>query len=443
MRRSEERWRAVFENSGVGIALAGPDGILTAANRAYQEMLGYTEDELRKMSFLDVTYEEDRPANRALARELWSGNVKQIQYEKRYRRKDGRLIWVRNTVSLAPGTDTVPRFAMALVEDITERKRVEEQNRFQASLLSQVRNAVIALDPQGRITYWNQPAETLYQWKAEEAMGKNARELLVPPEARALAGEVMSNLERDGQWEGEFVAQRKDGTRIAVYTVNAVLRDDGGKLAGFVGVSTDITERKQAEEALRQSEDRYRDLVEHSQDLLCTHDLQGKLLSVNRAAVRALGYEPEELLQKSLPELLTPEVRTEFADYVAAIRRDGAAQGLMAILTRSGDRRIWEYHNTLRTEGVAEPIVRGVAHDVTERLLAERTVHSLLRISETLHSARDVETLMNSLIIEALKLTGSEIGWSGLATEQGMICTSCIQGSQVIPFQYCWPPEVG
>jgi PAS domain S-box-containing protein len=321
VRRSQERWRAVFENSGVGIALAGPDGVFTASNRAYQEMVGYTEEELRALCFLDITYEEDRPANQALARELWEGKVRGFQHEKRYRRKDGKVIWVRNTVSLAPGTETVPRFAMAIVEDITERN--------------------------------------------------------------------------------------------------------------------------QAEEALRRSEDRYRDLVEHSRDLLCTHNLEGQLLSVNRAAAKALGYEPDELLRKPLPELLAPEVREEFAKYISAVRRDGVAQGLMLILTRSGERRIWEYHNTLRVEGVPAPIVRGMARDVTERLLAERTIHSLLRISEKLNSTLDVDTLMNSLILEAMKLTDSEIGWSGLATERGMVSTSCVRGSQVVPFEYCWPPGVG
>src|SRR5579864_9316264 len=173
LRASEERWRAMFENSAVGIALTNPDGLFIATNRAYREMVGYTDEELRALSYTDITYEEDRQPNGELAWELWEGRIPQFKHEKRYRRKDGRLIWVRNTVSLAPGSETVPRFAMAIVEDVTERK--------------------------------------------------------------------------------------------------------------------------QAEEALRQSEDRYRDLVEHSQDLLCMHNLEGRLLSVNRAAAEALGYEPHAL----------------------------------------------------------------------------------------------------------------------------------------------------
>lgn len=129
--------------------------------------------------------------------------------------------------------------------------------------------------------------------------------------------------------------------------------------------------RKRAEEALRESEDRYRDLVENSRDLLCTHDLEGRVLSINPAPARALGYEPEEALGRNLRDILAPEVRGLFVDYLTTVGRDGVAKGLMLVLTRTGERRVWEYHNTLRTDGVAAPIVRGMARDVTERVRAE------------------------------------------------------------------------
>ena len=134
----------------------------------------------------------------------------------------------------------------------------------------------------------------------------------------------------------------------------------------------EISERKRMEQALRENEDRYRDLVEHSEDLLCTHDLKGRLLSVNPAPARVLGYEVEELLQMSMRELLVPRFRDKFDTYMSRIQRKGEAFGLMGVLTRAGKERIWEYHNTLRTEGVPAPIVRGMAHDVTEKIQAER-----------------------------------------------------------------------
>ncbi|MDI6726296.1 MAG: CHASE domain-containing protein, partial [Smithellaceae bacterium] len=122
---------------------------------------------------------------------------------------------------------------------------------------------------------------------------------------------------------------------------------------------------------LQESEDRYRDLVENIHDLICTHDLEGKLLAVNQAALKLLGYESREIMGKNIRDLLAPGARPEFDEYLTTIRREGAARGLMVAQTRTGEKRLWEYDNTLRTEGVPRPIVRGLARDITERVRAE------------------------------------------------------------------------
>ena len=120
--------------------------------------------------------------------------------------------------------------------------------------------------------------------------------------------------------------------------------------------------------------DLYRDLVEHSQDLLCIHDLSGRLLSVNPLPARLLGYDVETLLAMPMQELLAPEYRHQFDEYLARIQQDGFAEGVMVLVGRNGQRRIWEYHNTLRDDGVSAPVVRGMAHDVTERRAAEEAL---------------------------------------------------------------------
>ncbi|MBC8264007.1 MAG: PAS domain S-box protein [Anaerolineales bacterium] len=137
-------------------------------------------------------------------------------------------------------------------------------------------------------------------------------------------------------------------------------------------------ERQRAEEVLRESEDRYRDLVEHSHDLICTHDLQGQILSANPAAEKLLGYDQSAMLKMNLRDILAPEVRDEFDTYLATIRRDGVASGVMLVQTSTGERRIWTFDNTLRTKGVAVHIVRGMARDISERKRAEEA----LRVSE-------------------------------------------------------------
>jgi PAS domain S-box-containing protein len=126
LQKSEERWRTVFENSAIGVALTDLGGRFLATNFAFQKMLGYTDEELGTLTFLELTHEDYRESNRQLVTELLEGKRKQFQIEKQYRRKDGSLIWVSNNVSLVPGTKNMPRFLMALSEDITERKQTEE-----------------------------------------------------------------------------------------------------------------------------------------------------------------------------------------------------------------------------------------------------------------------------------------------------------------------------
>src|SRR6266853_248045 len=149
--------------------------------------------------------------------------------------------------------------------------------------------------------------------------------------------------------------------------------------------------------ALEENEDWYRDLVEHSQDLLCVHDLQGRFLSVNPGPARLLGYSVEEMLQKPMRDFLDPQFRSQFEDYLREIERTGESRGLMAVLTRSGEQRIWEYHNTLRTEGVATPIVRGIAHDVTELVRAEKALRATNE--ELRKTARERERMLHELTL--------------------------------------------
>ncbi|MEW6241914.1 MAG: HD domain-containing phosphohydrolase, partial [Chloroflexota bacterium] len=120
--------------------------------------------------------------------------------------------------------------------------------------------------------------------------------------------------------------------------------------------------------------DRYRDLVEHIHDLIGTHDLQGNILSINPAASKLLGMNHETIQKMNLRDLLIPEVRDQFEDYLAAIQKNGQASGLMYVQTANGGRRIWEYDNTLRLDSADGPIVRALARDVTERLQAENAL---------------------------------------------------------------------
>jgi PAS domain S-box-containing protein len=140
----------------------------------------------------------------------------------------------------------------------------------------------------------------------------------------------------------------------------------------------DLTERKRIEGQLRESESRYRDLVENSEDLLGTHDLEGRILSINPAPCRRLGYEVEEVLRMNMRDLLAPRFRDLYPAFAERVLRNGQDKGYMVVITKNGEERVWEYTSTLRSTGVSAPVIRGMAHDVTERFRAQEA----LRLSE-------------------------------------------------------------
>ncbi len=136
--------------------------------------------------------------------------------------------------------------------DISERKRAEEQIRYQAGLLQDVSDAIIATDNHNDIQAWNKAAERIYGWKAEETIGKNFHEVLKPEYRYQSREEVVEKLDREGAWSGEIIHHLRNGRQIPVQSTITILKDAAGGRSGLVSVNHDISERKQAEELLRE-----------------------------------------------------------------------------------------------------------------------------------------------------------------------------------------------
>jgi PAS domain S-box-containing protein len=171
-----------------------------------------------------------------------------------------------------------------------------------------------------------------------------------------------------------------DGSRRNMIIRGKPIVDAQNRIVKLIGVAMDVTERDIFIEAIRESGERYRDIVQNSNALICTHDLGGRLLSLNELPARILGYKSDQLVGRLIPGMLPANGQALYDEYLERVRRDGQASGLLVLRTRSGERRVWEYQNRLRTEGVAEPIVQGMAHDITERFETEKR----LRKSESL-----------------------------------------------------------
>src|ERR1043165_6701671 len=208
----------------------------------------------------------------------------------------------------------------------------------------------------------------------------------------------------------EWRHKKKDGSVINVEITSNRLTF-AGRSAEFVLVQ-DITERKKAETALRISEDRYRDLVDNSHELICTHDLEGRVLSVNPWAARVLGYPQDSLVGINIRDGLLPEYREQFDEYLRTVITEGSARGVMKVRTATGETRLWEYYNTLRTEGVEKPIVRGMAHDATERRQALKREKEARLEAEAANRVKD--EFLSTLSHELRTPLTAIMGWADL-----------------------------
>ena len=314
LRKSEERWRSVFENSAIGVALTDLNGRFLATNPTYQKMLAYTEAEFQSLSFLDITHEDYREANWALVTELLEGKREQFQIEKQYRRKDGSLVWVRNNVSLVPGTENVPRFIMALSEDITERKEAEEalqksEERVRL-ILDSAAEGVFGCDPEGTCLFCNQAAVRLLGYdEPVELLGKNMHALEHHTRKDGSTFPIdecpiyVGFHENRGVHIDDDIFWKKDGTSFPVeYWSHPMLRD--GKTVGAVITFFDITERTKAEEALRKSEQRKCSLLEINNAIITNLTQEALFISAYEAIRRVVSFDRAAFL------LYRPETKT-------------------------------------------------------------------------------------------------------------------------------------
>jgi len=253
LQQSEQRWQTAFENSAIGIMMRDRADRFFAANRAFRDMLGYTESELYQLCQLDVTYEEDRELNLDLIGELWEGKRQHFQIEKRYRRKDGTLVWVRNNVTLVPGTGGVAFFLFTIVEDITERKKEESERRYIEQryrvMVETASDAVVCIDERGAILLANPATTKVFGYDPADLIGKPLT-MLMPEYLRKLHEDGFRRYSETGQrhinWQGtELTGLRKNGQEFPVEISFGELTADGHRI--FTGFVRDISERKQAE----------------------------------------------------------------------------------------------------------------------------------------------------------------------------------------------------
>jgi len=191
---------------------------------------------------------------------------------------------------------------------------VEKSIRFQAHLLNTVEQSVIATNLDGVVTYWNNYAEKLYGWTSKEATGRNIIDLTTPQIMTEQAADIMNRLRRGESWAGEFLVRRLDGSTFPAHVINSPIEDDAGNLIGVVGVSIDVSERKQAEEQIRivseqlaQQARIFNTTLSAIADFAYIFDCQGRFIYANQPLLDLLGLTIEEITGKNFYELPYPK----------------------------------------------------------------------------------------------------------------------------------------
>lgn len=319
---------AIVESSEDAIMTVDLNGKITSWNKGSEDLYGYTAKEAIGKSFTMLMLPGDLKEILVNAEKIKQNQNVEV-YETVRVHKDGRemsleimLSPVKNDAGDVIGISTIAR-------DLTDRIKAEESIRFQANMLDSVEQAVIATDLDGKVNYWNRAAEKLYGWMKKEAIGRSIMDLNTPKIIAEEANEIMSRLRQGESWSGEFTVQRRDGSTFPAQVFNTPIIGENEKVVGIIGVSVDINNRKQAEEDLHASEDRYRAVVESATDYaIFTLDENNKVKSWSKGAENIFGWKEKEIIGTDGAVLFTPEDRQkgEHLKEIKTALREGRAE---------------------------------------------------------------------------------------------------------------------
>jgi PAS domain S-box-containing protein len=316
LRKSEAQLQTIVENISEAIVVSDLNGQLLHFNHAALDMLGYAsmEDGRRHFSELVNTHELSDMDGAAWTVDQWPlarilRGERLHDLEARMRRIGGRWERLYNfRGTLAYDTGGKPLMAVISFSDITERKQAESAALLLAAIVESSIDAVIAKDLNGIITSWNAAAERMFGYSADEIVGRPIT-LIIPPGHQNEEEQILSKIRR-GERVEHFETQRlrKDGGLVDISVTVSPIRDSHGRIIGASKVARDITGRKQIENELRESEERFRLLVEgvHEYAIILL-DAEGTVVSWNAGAERLKGYKSGEIIGRSFSVFYPPE----------------------------------------------------------------------------------------------------------------------------------------
>jgi len=374
-REREQLLAATFEHAPNGISIVDGTGRYIGANASFLRLLGYTESELLGKTIFELTHPEDIAGNRRALQEILTGATERLEFDKRYLRKDGGVIWVHISVARIVDAEGRARSLVAQVEDISARRAAENElreseRRFRLLVEGVTDYALYMLSPGGEISSWNAGAERIKGYSAAEVLGRHfsmfftAEDRVDGKPARAL------ETARDtGRFFDEGWRLRKDGSRFWALVVIDAVRDETGALVGFAKITRDITERRRAEEQLRASEARLHAFTDNSPALMCLKDRDGRYGFVNTRFLELYALRREQVIGRTDAELFPRRQALALAAHDAEVMARGEPVEFEETTQHAGVKRI-----SLVVKFPVSGGVGVVATDITARRLTEQVL---------------------------------------------------------------------
>ena len=304
---SEQRFRRAMEDSAIGMALVSLDAKIMQANRAFADMLGYTQAELQQRTFFEITYPQDMTIGRETVRRALAGEADAYRFEKRYLRKDGSPMWAQLAGSVIRDQETKkPLYLVSQIEDIDSRKRgeaalIEAESRWSFALET-AGQGVWDFDRRRERTYYSPLWKRILGYGPDELSDEQNMWLdLIHPDDRptALAADEACKSGKSSDYDAEFRMRHKDGRWIWVHDRGKILeRDADGTAIRAIGTHTDITRQKQVEEsvaaaaqALADEKERLRITLHSIADAVICTDAANRVAFMNPAAESLTGFD--------------------------------------------------------------------------------------------------------------------------------------------------------
>jgi PAS domain S-box-containing protein len=388
LRKSEERFRQIFQQGPLGIMASGLDFHFMIMNDQFCKMLGYTEQELRSMTFKDFSFPEDVQEDQKNLQKLVKGELTHYKREKRYIKKNKEIMWGNLTVTLMRDESGKPLNILAMIEDITQRKIAEETLVNEATrrrvFIEQSRDGITILDQDGKVYEANQSFANMLGYTMEEARQLHIFDWDVTVPREQMLKNIRNTDENGANVERQH--RRKDGTSIDVDISINTATFNGQKY--LLTVSRDITERKRIENALKESEEKFSKAFRSSPVCVAITTVKdAKYVEINDSYMQITGYSREELIGKNPTSLNIWVNEQDRARMLRTLKEQGRiSKEEFDFRMKSGAIRTWLFSGEPITFG-GEECLMGVSIDITERKQMEKALsESEEKFSKAFHA---------------------------------------------------------